>query len=587
MPYPNELKYFMWAYQVHFRIGCEIAAEQIFNKLDRGLRPSIFLIGLLSEPKNNKPAICIEPENLEYLLSELSAVPKEQKLEQSSNTRRLFYTGEGVQEKMDKRNAEEDKRRELQNQLRKHKDFLDSKIFVSKGREVNGYTLYIVLELNKQIYESHIHLENRRADDRFNLSLSFLESTVKSYLEDILKSLSNPSTDEFYDSNSLNYSEVLRKAAEDFCYTVSWAGREGRGLHGIVEKCNQISKTKYEGKELIGSMLIAKRNHPNIDMSIELVEPFLLADFRKSRKLLQQTDGQLSLISNGWQVFGLGKKLDTYNPIDESIFGITFTGLHCWEISHDKFILLQYRHGIPQFSEESIDKKLFNSIAKRIFQNISDRQILKLYNLSKTLTGLKKGAMLIISDIAKTESARLSNQCMCMKPINLDETMLKNLTAIDGGILVDRKGKCFANGVLLDGIVGKKGDSSRGSRFNSALTYQEGKEFKTGLMIIVVSEDGMIDLIPNLLPKIKHSDIISAINLLSEINKSGNLEGSSYNETMEFLKNREFYLSAQECQKINRLKRSISKKLDRSSVQVIYPNLKPNPEMDHHYYDTE
>ena len=49
---------------------------------------------------------------------------------------------------------------------------------------------------------------------------------------------------------------------------------------------------------------------------------------------------------------------------------------------------------------------------------------------------------------------------------------------------------------ILDGLATEKGDSSRGSRYNSAVRYVESSRY--ACLAIVVSEDGLIDLLPPL-----------------------------------------------------------------------------------------
>jgi len=74
MGYPNILKYYMWGYQVPFRIACETKAESIFNSLDRGLQPKVSLIGFLQNDDPKQPPICVDPENLEEIIPKLEAV---------------------------------------------------------------------------------------------------------------------------------------------------------------------------------------------------------------------------------------------------------------------------------------------------------------------------------------------------------------------------------------------------------------------------------------------------------------------------------------------------------------------------------
>ena len=69
---------------------------------------------------------------------------------------------------------------------------------------------------------------------------------------------------------------------------------------------------------------------------------------------------------------------------------------------------------------------------------------------------------------------------------------MKCVTSIDGAVLLDLECTCYGVGVILDGEAKSKGNLSRGARYNSALTFLDGKK---GYMAVVVSEDRTIDII--------------------------------------------------------------------------------------------
>jgi hypothetical protein len=254
-------------------------------------------------------------------------------------------------------------------------------------------------------------------------------------------------------------------------------------------------------------------------------------------------------------------------------------------VTHNNVTLMQIRYGIPQFSPEIIRKDKFFSDIKRIFSDIPNENIDDLYKLSLEVTKQKKGAMLIISKDAENEAKRLSKQCINIKPIQLDSELILNLTSIDGGVILDTTGKTYAHGVILDGIVGYSGDSSRGSRYNSALTYQEYKGLDEPTMIIVVSEDGTVDVIPNLRPQIKHSEIVQVIEILEQLNNPSKYNSSAFNNTMFWLRNRQFYLTKEECDRINELKRKLvelDKIVETKTVWIVHENLLPHPQIMKH-----
>ena len=129
-----------------------------------------------------------------------------------------------------------------------------------------------------------------------------------------------------------------------------------------------------------------------------------------------------------------------------------------------------------------------------------------------------KGALFIVSSdmVIREERTRLCcsyNRGICFdKDINLKgksteekEKILSSLSAIDGAVLIDWSGHCSAFGVILDGEAKAKGDMSRGARYNSAVNYlcvmrqrlkEEGRLETDPIIGIVISEDGMVDLLP-------------------------------------------------------------------------------------------
>lgn len=119
------------------------------------------------------------------------------------------------------------------------------------------------------------------------------------------------------------------------------------------------------------------------------------------------------------------------------------------------------------------------------------------------------GALLIFSSryTARRESLRLAHRnsrgMQTKEPILFsDQNKLKKefyqLTSIDGALILDFDGNCYAYGVILDGVAKGKGDSGRGARYNSAVTYIKNKsscKLRRKMFAVVCSEDGMVDVI--------------------------------------------------------------------------------------------
>jgi hypothetical protein len=103
--------------------------------------------------------------------------------------------------------------------------------------------------------------------------------------------------------------------------------------------------------------------------------------------------------------------------------------------------------------------------------------------------------MLCITAGAKPEAERLRRQCFRVVPRTMTPPVLRQASSIDGAVLIEPSGVCYAIGVILDGQATEKGDSSRGARYNSAVRYTSSSPYPC--LAIVVSEDGWIDLLPS------------------------------------------------------------------------------------------
>ncbi|HEY0319229.1 MAG TPA: diadenylate cyclase [Solirubrobacterales bacterium] len=97
-------------------------------------------------------------------------------------------------------------------------------------------------------------------------------------------------------------------------------------------------------------------------------------------------------------------------------------------------------------------------------------------------------------------------------PPRLASDVLRAMTSIDGAVLVTPDGACHAVGVILDGLATGDGHSARGARYNSAIRYLKGNG--AGSLVIIVSEDGSIDLRPNLKRRLHREDVAGAAHRL-------------------------------------------------------------------------
>jgi len=155
----------------------------------------------------------------------------------------------------------------------------------------------------------------------------------------------------------------------------------------------------------------------------------------------------------------------------------------------------------------------------------------------------------IVHRKASEEAARLIPQAQQVRPQHLDSRVLAAVTSIDGAVLVDFTGTCHAVGVILDGHASGKGDSSRGARFNSAVRYHDTQSGEC--LVIIVSEDGMINLLPNLNRQVSR-DAVEVVVRQLEDSLTDDPDYEVFFRHWAHLESLAFYLTEEQCDRINR-----------------------------------
>lgn len=178
------------------------------------------------------------------------------------------------------------------------------------------------------------------------------------------------------------------------------------------------------------------------------------------------------------------------NDLNNKYWLIEFMGSGDWILYKGKDLVLIYQRG-EFFISQSQEKLSRNKLVAKIKQIPKDKKII-FSKILKRLKQQKYGALLIISSDAEKEAkilcskfkrGTLIDKLDFSKESNLP--LLDGIAAVDGAVLVDFSGNCYAFGVILDGDAKVEGDVSRGARYNSSLNYVAGKN----RYAVIVSED--------------------------------------------------------------------------------------------------
>ena len=262
-----------------------------------------------------------------------------------------------------------------------------------------------------------------------------------------------------------------------------------------VNKVNALIEESDNIQTEINSPYTLPGDEINVDYILSYKEPVLLNDSRHIRKLLETTSDDCFLISDSDAIFGLGKKREE----SKGNYCVKFYDYGKWAFFLDDDCILQYENGMPHLPKVAFDKKVFREKFLDCFGNNPnmDKRAEEFCSIIESAVQERTGAIIVINDKAEEECNRLSKQSTPIMPIKLDKDNIKKLTKIDGAVMVNPEINCFSFGVILDGMANSKiGTPSRGSRYNSSYRYYDTRT-KEGdkLLVVVISDDGMVDII--------------------------------------------------------------------------------------------
>jgi DNA integrity scanning protein DisA with diadenylate cyclase activity len=571
----------MWEHQAHFRISAQTAAEGIFKLLDSNLRPNVFLVGILEDERSGSQPLCLDPDSSGYKRSFFSTVKRHaREFEKIERGRSPSNPVAGVQNNHAPRLRLGVLRKAVQEALREQDKDRGIASFCSWPVIVQDYVVFTVLQLKRRALDSSYALAIDQLNSRYT---SLLDAAIHEYLDGCSEALRKPNSWSEDPNFSRDPEEIVRAAGKRFMYTPALAGGEIEGLHGLFDACNMISSLRYEGAEGIGRMLIARRGHPNIQERLRLSRPIRITDCRAVRKLLEisSSESNLSLLCDSASIYGFGEFVGPYDAQREDLFVVNFTKHHTWTLDHAEHVMIRVTYNQPRLSQTQIEEEKFKRDLQRIFDDVDPSKAERLWSLILEATKQKHGTTVVVSSEASKEAARLENQCTRIEPVQLTPGVMRMVTAIDGAVMIDPNATCYAIGVILDGGASQKGDAARGARYNSAIRYVEGKDRS---LAIVVSEDGSIDLIPDLMPQIPRSAITQAVAKLRAIRDAGIVNFEEFRRVMDWLFAHRFYLIDDVCEEVNLLRHDIEARFERdTAVRIAYDDLLPNGEMNESY----
>lgn len=572
---------FMWGFQPHFRISLEEATETAFAKIGAVVAPRAFLVGF-AESEAAAFDVCIEPETGPFTQANLAGVYQEAQRRYAADPESgTFNTDPDLHRSFHARLLDHWRADALADALAATDAGAESRFFAGPAVVVGDYRVFPVLSVlaNRWAALPTLRTSRRR---RMRVSRSLPEATAHCLLRAAANALYRPTPPQsVLDGRRGQGAALLRDAADVLVDGITVLS--GNILaSGLRDSLDAVSAQPYEGRAGAGSLLIASAGHPHVHVDVRFDDGVSVQNPRAFRKVLEMSAPDLALLCDGRMIYGLGTLDDNYDATTETCFTVTILGRGTWELRHQEAPLLRMENGHPKLPRERLSKDKFADTVERLFPSDSPDSADLLWDLANACAEQAHGTMLVVHRDAAAEAQRLRPQALTITPAVLHGSTLTALTAIDGAVLVSPDGRCHAVGVILDGAATGTGDSVRGARYNSAVRYLAGAG--QGSLVIIVSEDGMIDLLPNLRRRVSREQVQVAVDRLIEA-ATGVIDFEEFFRRDRHVESLEFYLDAAQCVVVNAAREAVENyRSEESQIRLSVRACQPHRAMNDSYF---
>ncbi len=170
---------------------------------------------------------------------------------------------------------------------------------------------------------------------------------------------------------------------------------------------------------------------------------------------------------------------------------LEFTGRGEWRLLVSGEVVLEYREGVYTVNTQHLYYNINKKVEEVVFIHTENKA--KFIDIFECLDKCPHGALMILGNKKqiKNEVKRLTDLAKgtMIEKLELADkenlSLLQGLATIDGAVMVDYNGDCYGFGIILDGRARLRGDTGRGSRYNSALNYATNHK----CYAVVFSED--------------------------------------------------------------------------------------------------
>jgi hypothetical protein len=577
----------MWGYQQQFRISLDGAADRALDQIGAILSPEAYLVGL-ERSGNDSGQVCVETRSglePEFTVEDFEDVVLDAKRRyEESPVHDMEFPSAEMHRARHEYFRDEARAAAIAAAMERAPAGEGRTFFVGQCAPVGDHEVHPVISVDTVALDALPRLETTEVDGvelTVSLSHGIIAELLRTATHALLAAKPPRTISPIEDDVP---TDAIRRSANHLVF--STAVIAGQTLaKGLFDSFEALASTAYEGRAGSGTVVLAAESHPHVDVAIRLRAPISVRERLQFRKLLEISDHQLGLLVDGTTIYGLGAISEQYDGRTEDLFRYTIVEQGVWMMSHHASPLLRVANGHPQLPRPRMSPSLFVDSMRRVFADVDDDDIRAIWRLAQTAVSEGKGTMLVVTTAAAQEAQRLAPQALAIDPQMIGSRMLRSLTRIDGAVLLTPDGTCHAVGVILDGIATGVGDPGRGARYNSAVRYTAASS--APCLIVIVSDDGMIDVHPELAPRVRPEDVEQALFDLETIGSADDVNLESFYAARERLRLYAFYLSDSQCVRANEVVAKVEQqRYAKTGMRLAVVPFEPDPRMKDSFFST-
>ncbi|HEU4512097.1 MAG TPA: diadenylate cyclase [Nocardioidaceae bacterium] len=584
---PEHLNQSMWGFQQQFRISLDGATDRALDQIGAILSPEAYVVGF-AVGGDDTGQVSLEMRDAAdrpFTAEDFGGVVLDAKRRyQESQVHDMDFTTEEMHDARHGFFRDSARAAAVEAAMERAPAGVGRTFFVGQSAPVGDFEVHPVISVDTEALDALPRLETTEVDGTA-ITVSLAHGIVSELLRTATHALlaaKPPRTISPIEDDVPT--DAIRRAANHLVFSTALIA--GQTLaKGLFDSFEALASTAYEGRSGSGTVILAADGHPHVDVAIRWRAPISVRERLQFRKLLELTDTQLGLLIDGTTIYGLGAISEEYDGRSEDLFRFSIVEQGVWTLSHHGAPLLRVANGHPQLPRPRMSPSLFVDSMRRVFAHVDDHDIRAIWRLAQTAVSQGKGTMLVVTTAAAQEAQRLAPQALAIDPQPIGSRMLRALTKIDGAVLLTPDGTCHAVGVILDGIATGVGDPGRGSRYNSAVRYTAASS--APCLIVIVSDDGMIDVHPELAPRVRPEDVEQALFDLETIGTAEHVDLESFYAARERLRLFAFYLSESQCERANEVVARVEElRYEETGMRLAVVPFTPDPRMNDSFFSS-